>query len=192
MSEVVHIPDELRESLRRDALKAEDRGIHTDRANATPNPGPTAKAFGPKWTPIGDTGVRVRAIVSADWDRLTTLSSPLIAFSVDRATGQQADAANFTMTSQDKWNACYLFTHPAADCRGLLEDGTEKFCWASEVEIGESWSDAMVNMVVLVITAKIKESWDTAVGYANQLEQKGEVHFFREVGATPTTGLGGK
>jgi hypothetical protein len=174
--------------------KAEElqaRGQSAARASATPCPGPTARAFGPQKTSIGDTGISVRSIVSSDWDKLTALNSPLVAFSVNNvASGGAAGFDLAKMARSDQWEACYLFTHPPRECAALLDLGIDKFKAAAQDEIGDAWEDPLVSMVLAVVMTKIKESWDTVVAYASQMEEKGETVFFRDAGAK-TTASGG-
>ena len=165
------------------AEELQQRGRSVDRANVTPCPGPTARAFGPKSTVVGDTGISVRSVVSSDWDRLTTINSPLVAFSVDKVASGAAEFDLSKMTRSDQWQACYLFTHTPRECNALLELGLESFRATCQDEIGDAWEDPLVSMVLAMVMAKIKESWDTVVAYASAMEEKGETIFFRKPGS---------
>jgi len=160
------------------------------RAGADPLPGPLAKAYGPSCVLVGDR--TVRRPCSGDWPILKALDSPLYKLALDTAQNSEASTpVNFSVKPEDEWMICWQFTHSIKECRELLILGVESFLAKAAEQIGDVWSADEVSLVQAVVMAKLAESRRAALKFAADLEEKGEVRFFRDSGETRKTAPAG-
>jgi len=160
----------------------------TARANADPLPGPLAKAFGPSTIMVG--GISVRKPVASDWEIFRQLDSPIIRILLELRQ-DPSKVPEIEPTQQENWEICWQFTHSPKECRAALTVGNGYFRQLAASEIGDVWDEPTVMVVRAVIMNKIAEANATAIKYAADLEEKGEVTFFRDSGATRTTDSAG-
>ena len=181
---IIQIPEELKKQAVE--FKAKQEMLRT--ANAEPLPGPLASAFVPGTTtvPTESGDLHVRKLVASDWGRLKAINSPLLALMNGATNGSTPE-----LTQEDEWDLVWLFTHTVAECRSVLEKGPDELRKRSRDEVGDRLTPPEISLVQGIVLAKIGQSWQTAVKYASELEEKGEVHFFRVPEGTPRTGSDG-
>lgn len=145
-------------------------------ANAKPLPGPALAAF-----TSGDIAIGKRSVgrvVPCRFAILQAIDSPIIQL-IENA--KRADKAQINFEPQQMWDICYLFTHDA----GKVFDGFESKgkSWLqkeSRSEVGETWQSCEVDVVMMAVMEQLKRHVETFVKFVAEVEEKGQITFFRE------------
>lgn len=112
-----------------------ERREASERAAATPLPGPLADAFSiaPE-IKVGN--YKVRAFLECDFEFLKALEHPLYEILIDLWQNTKTATHDFFPRGQHGWEICYLFTHAADEVEALLKAGAQAFKDAAKKEFG--------------------------------------------------------
>ncbi len=154
------------------------RAEATKRAGADPLPGPAGDAFGKHGAiPIGSSGISVRRVVASDWQILKSLDSPIIKMLLELRQNPTT-TAEIPIETEEEWELAFQFTRPVAAVREALAQGRDKFREQARGEVGDTLDESVVSLIRIAVLEQIRRSWSTAVSYRQEMEEKGEVHFF--------------
>ena len=158
------------------------------RANAEPFPGPMAAAFCTGAITIGD--IAVRKVVASDWIALKAIESPLLKL-IAEWQANPTDPKEVQFSEQDQWNICWLFTHEPKEARSELSGGKEQFEATAQEQVADKMDNSIIGMVMAAVMEQLKRNWLTALKHAADLEEKGEISFFRDAGEKLKMALAG-
>jgi hypothetical protein len=153
------------------------RQMASDRASADPFPGPLSEAFCKGAIQVGE--FQVRKIVASDWKILKALDSPILKF-IQEMIQDPGQVPDVPVNDVEEWEVCLQFTRDPESVRELLSKGREVFRSAATKEIGDTVEAETVKIIVACVAEHIRRSWATALSYKAELEEKGEVTFFRD------------
>lgn len=161
------------------------------RAAADPLPGSLLQAFGSDGIRVGEH--LVRRIVANDWTILKQLNSPLLQQILEM---QKPEAAREPVEASDEdvFAMIWMFTHTPRECRELMKSGKQAFLDKAAEEVGDVLTSEVIKMMSLAVGEQIKRSWETALKYAGQLKESGELPDFfgqspeSQSPATPSAG----
>lgn len=158
------------------------------RASADPLPGPLAEAFIPGGIKVGE--FTIRKIVASDWIILKQIGSPLHKQMLEWRQNPK-NPTNVEMDEQQEKELCYQFTRPVVEVREMLAAGSEAFQSAVTSEIGDKVDVHNIKIMALAVMEQVARSWSTAVEYASNLKEEGEIRFFQEAEESKATASAG-
>lgn len=158
----------------------------TDRAAATPLPGPLANAFGPGTIEV--CGVKVRKFMAADWEIFQMIKSPVLDMVLEWEKPEGARDA-ITSSNTQEWEMVYQFTHSCAEVYALVEKDREAFhkLCVEQVGLNEAFADKL-SPIIAAVMEQFKRHVETRVKFMAEAKEQGEITFFRDTKASPTTG----
>lgn len=174
------------EQVQRFDLKQQALG----RANGEPFPGPLADAFLKDAIMVGD--IAVRKVVARDWKILRAINSPVIRLIQDSAQNPNA-VPEIETTDEEEWELAFQFTHTPSEVWDTLQKGREMFSKVAQIAVADNprFTSSIVKLIGAAVMEQIRREWQTALKFKAEMEERGDVSFFREPTTSPTTGLAG-
>jgi hypothetical protein len=146
-------------------------------AQSVPLPGASKDAFTKDSIQVGSR--QIRPVVPAHFAVLQGLDSPLLKLIADATANKKADLVN--PTQEQKWEICHVFTaEPKALFKALKSKGADFIREQAADAVGMEWEAAEVELAMPAIMEQLKRHIETTVKFAAEMEQKGDVSFFRE------------
>jgi hypothetical protein len=169
------------------------------KACAEPFPGPLHEAFAAE--PPTVAGIKLRAMVAADFILLKQLGSPLYRRSFDLAEHQRrinageiaADAPppSTSFTEEELAEMVYQLMQPARDARRVLAQGREHFREKAMAEVMDRILVTDIPHLVNAVVGIYLQAFSTAIGY-REPEKSGETQVnFTAPPPHPATGSAG-
>lgn len=119
----------------------------------------------------------VRPIVASDMAVMQRIESPFIQLAAE-AQKPEAERQRVDFTAQDMVNVVYLFTTPAKEAYDTLKEGVEAFKDKAMESVGFSVKPEDIAEMFAAIGTAVPKSFETALVYGAESEEKGKVENF--------------
>lgn len=157
------------------------------RAQADPLPGPLTNAFAKGAIMVGK--IPVRKCVASDWEFLKVTNSPLLEIIQSLQQNPKETPPTENLSEESAHAVCWQFMNHPKRVREIIAAGT--LAETVQAEVSDEISAPVLRVIFVAAMEQMGRVWKTALGFSAELEEKGEITFFQNAGATKTASAGG-
>lgn len=161
------------------------RNMASQRAAATPAPGPVLAAF--TAGPISVGNFSIRPVVASDWIIFQQIKSPWLEMALE-STKPEGSQEETPWTEQDTWDSVWQFTHSPAECRALAAKGLQTWKDTVRADIGDSPEySAHIDAISIAVQSQVVNHWKTRIAVVAKAEEDGVIKNFLDMSRVPKT-----